>query len=329
MSRAGPRQGNVQRAIAAGFPALRWPGAFSVTMASGILSIAAAAQHFETLSWALLAVAVAVGIALAVAQRRELPARLGRARLPPDVAFAALTFVAAAAVVGSRLAAPNGVRFVLAVALWALAAAAWISLAPAGWRLLTRPGPAVDAARGEWCLAAVAPASLAVLAAELAAMRASRPWQLVAIVLWLVAIAAYALALTALARRLARRGLQLAELTPDWWIVMGALAIICLAASAIGTSEALTAAKVAWIVATALVPPLALAFALRLAIAGIGKAMTLWAGVFPLGMYSVASQRLSPLAGWPALHEVARLFLWVGLAAWALTLAATVWDERR
>lgn len=309
--------------------AVRWPGAFSITMASGILSIAAGQQHFETLSWVLFGVAAAVAVALVAAQRRVLPARLGRARLPPDVAFASLTAVAAAAVLGARLAARSGARFVLAIALWALAAALWLLMAPAVGRLLARPGAALDDARGEWCLAAVAPASLAVLAAALSTAHASKPWLLVAVVLWLIALAAYGLVITVLLRRLARRGLEAKELTPDWWIVMGALAIISLAASAIAKAEVLTADKVVWVAASALVPVLAVAFAARIATAGIGPPVGLWAGVFPLAMYSVASQRLAPFAGWHALHDVARVFLWIGVAAWAGALAANLLGPRR
>jgi tellurite resistance protein TehA-like permease len=74
---------------------------------------------------------------------------------------------------------------------------------------------------------------------------------------------------------------------------------------------------------------LGIAFAARIALAGIGRPITLWAAVFPLGMYSAASERLAPLAGWHALHDVARAFLWIGLAAWGASLAANVLALRR
>lgn len=41
--------------------------------------------------------------------------------------------------------------------------------------------------------------------------------------------------------------------------------------------------------------------------------------VFPLGMYAVASHRLSLVAEVPALQSLSRAMLWIALAAWGAT----------
>jgi tellurite resistance protein TehA-like permease len=49
-----------------------------------------------------------------------------------------------------------------------------------------------------------------------------------------------------------------------------------------------------------------------------------WAAVFPLGMYTVCTQNLIRLFGLPFLDLIPALFVWVALAAWALTFAGLV-----
>jgi tellurite resistance protein TehA-like permease len=54
----------------------------------------------------------------------------------------------------------------------------------------------------------------------------------------------------------------------------------------------------------------------------------LWSLVFPLGMYALASLRLSLAADFPPLSAISGVMVWVALAAWAATaagLVATSW----
>ncbi len=58
----------------------------------------------------------------------------------------------------------------------------------------------------------------------------------------------------------------------------------------------------------------------------------LWAMVFPLGMYALASLRLSHAAGLPLLSTVSAFMAWIALAAWAATaggLALSSWRAYR
>jgi tellurite resistance protein TehA-like permease len=50
-----------------------------------------------------------------------------------------------------------------------------------------------------------------------------------------------------------------------------------------------------------------------------------WGAVFPLGMYTVATARLSVAVEAPALMAIPRVSVYVALAAWTLTMAGLLW----
>ncbi|HET7847999.1 MAG TPA: C4-dicarboxylate ABC transporter, partial [Pseudolabrys sp.] len=59
---------------------------------------------------------------------------------------------------------------------------------------------------------------------------------------------------------------------------------------------------------------------------------TLWGLVFPLGMYALASLRLSQAADVPVLQTLSQAMVWVALAAWivtALGFAVATWRSYR
>jgi tellurite resistance protein TehA-like permease len=49
-----------------------------------------------------------------------------------------------------------------------------------------------------------------------------------------------------------------------------------------------------------------------------------WSLVFPLGMYTLATWRLSLAADFPPMQLMPRFIFWVALGAWALTMAGTL-----
>ena len=58
----------------------------------------------------------------------------------------------------------------------------------------------------------------------------------------------------------------------------------------------------------------------------------LWAMVFPLGMYSLASLRFSLAADFPLLRAASLAMLWISVAAWLATflaLAISSWQSFR
>lgn len=297
-------------------------------MATGIVSIAAAEQHFPVLALLLgvLAAAVFLWISIRIGMQLRRPAALGD---DPDIALRSFSFVAACAVLAARWHTDSAL---LAWTLGALAVGAWASLATyALFALRRRSTVELRAhARGAWLLASVACQALAVTAAELAHRTAPALLLDVALAYWTLGLVTYiALAALILARAIADRR---PPHSPDSWILMGALAIATLAASTITAAGSamrhaewtptLTrhATTALWVLASALIPALVSTQA-RCLIRSLHEHPARWAAVFPLGMYSVATASLTTQLHVTALHHIATVFFWIALAAWALSAA--------
>jgi len=322
-----------------------WAGAFNVVMATTIVSIAAREVGFELLSIVLLWTAVAALVSLAgldVWLARHPLALLRRAGQPGQ-GFHALGFVADGCVLGIRIARTPGAKVIIAAVLLGCAFVLWILIlgevaadrsrrGPRGRRQAPptipprrrrQAPPTIPSTqpRGEWLLAVVATEGLAILAARIARIERLPALRAGATVLWIAGGLAYVVIGAVLAHRAAQPRFGLADVSPDWWIVMGAPAIWCVAAVTITGAHRGTAggavAAVAWGLATTMLIVIAAADAMRSRRFGLRFTPERWTMVFPLGMYSVASWMLgrSLDAGW--LSELGRLWLAVALAAWA------------
>ncbi|MGE2725778.1 tellurite resistance/C4-dicarboxylate transporter family protein [Mycolicibacterium pulveris] len=303
------------------------PDAFAAVMATGIVSIAAADHGYHTVS-GVLGVLAAAGLAVLVAV-----AAIRWPKEPPDVADADVTvrlftFVAACAVLDSRYTSIPGVLWTLSV----LAATAWLvfvvllvrSFAKCRWHELR------ENARGAWELPSVGTSGLVLVTVALARHTGWDALLPVAVVLWVLAIAVYLVMTTLILARAFAARLDPDGFEPDAWILMGGLAIATLAGDQIhrdATGWVATAAWLVtvgtWVAATAWIPAL-LYFGLRhirrpgaLRFAGVW-----WAMVFPLGMYSVATDTTSEETGWFALSPISHVVYWIALGSWAVVAAA-------
>ncbi|ORA24839.1 C4-dicarboxylate ABC transporter [Mycobacterium angelicum] len=299
-------------------------------MATGILSIAAGKHEYTRISDALgvLATAALVALAglvmaLALAKRNAL-----WDLTDPDVTLRLFTFVAACAVLDSRLASSAAVMYVLG----AVALSSWLALALLSARNMAkaRPWRALrDRAHGAWELASVGTSGLAIVATQVD-LHTPHHWGLwVAVPVWLVALCLYGLMTwLILWRAIAERA---KELEPDSWILMGGLAIATLAGDNIHTLAASWLAPTVrvltvttWVAATLWIPAL-IYFGLQrinrrpgmLHFAGVW-----WAMVFPLGMYSAATAATAAELGQRSLSTVSLVFFWVALAAWVIVASA-------
>ena len=84
--------------------------------------------------------------------------------------------------------------------------------------------------------------------------------------------------------------------------------------------------RIVWAWATFWVPLLLLFEIWKYAVRRVSPAYTpmLWSAVYPLGMYSVATLRLSRAGDFAALRPVAGVMLWIAVAAWVTALTALV-----
>jgi tellurite resistance protein TehA-like permease len=318
------------------------PGYFAVVMATGIISTGTYLLGPAWLSRALLAVAVAALVVLVVALAARLV--LFRSRVAadiraPDRVFGFFTITAGLDVLGVRLALA-GHPLVTAI-LAAVAAAIWLVLTygvPASL-LLTRSSDSVLAGvNGSWLLWIVATQSLSIAAAALVPAWPSQARLLapVSAALWSVGLLLYLMVVALIMSRWLTVPMTPATLGPPYWILMGATAISVFAgARDLGLPKtipviAATASFIdgftfaLWAFGTWWIP--------LLVILGLWRHVhhnwpltyepTLWSVVFPLGMYSVATLVFGKAAHLPFMHPLARVMLWVAVAAWALVAAA-------
>src|SRR5262249_6930228 len=129
------------------------------------------------------------------------------------------------------------------------------------------------------------------------------------------------------------------QLTPPYWINMGAMAISTLAGVRLvgeaGRMPLLTEllpflkgmTLLFWATGTWWIPMLLALGAWR----HLYKRVPLtyehgyWAAVFPLGMYTVCTQLLIRVLQLSFLQPIATVFVWIALAAWGVTFAGLAW----
>ncbi|WP_238396316.1 tellurite resistance/C4-dicarboxylate transporter family protein [Mycolicibacterium sp. CBMA 234] len=319
------------------------PGYFAVVMATGIVSTAMHLHGLDAVSELLLWIAGAAYVVLVAGNlaRIILFGADFRADLAdPQRSFTMFTFVAGTNVLGTRLAAQGNV--VPAVWLLGVGFLAWLVLGyliPWTAVLGHSDGPTLSRVNGTWFLAVVASQSVAVLAAALQPVLGTwhRELALLAVLCWSVGGFLYAGAAILVAVRMLLYPVSAQELTPPYWIAMGATAITVLAGARIvqmvdtpliaATRQLIAGVAVLFFgFGTWLIPVLIAAGVWRHLIQRVPLryATPLWSMVFPLGMYGVAGHFLGLADDVPALITFGDAEGWIALAAWAATFLAMV-----
>jgi tellurite resistance protein TehA-like permease len=160
---------------------------------------------------------------------------------------------------------------------------------------------------------------------------------------WGIGLGLYGIFITLFAYRIFFFDIEPDDITPLLWVVMGAAAITTNA----GSSLILTDTRIAfldsmrpfidgvtlimWAWATWWIPLLVLFGVWKHGVRGAPIRYTpmLWSLVFPLGMYAVASLKLSLAADFAPLRLVSGAMVWVALSAWALTAAGLMFSPWR
>jgi tellurite resistance protein TehA-like permease len=328
-----------------------YPGGFALVMATGIISNAMRLLGQRELSDALFAVALTalpwlalLTLARIVFYRRRLWADL----VNPRLVFSFFTIVAATDVVAVGLGLRGGGTAV--AALWILALIAWLALIYFSFGVLTflNTAQGVGVVHGGWLIAIVGTESL-VIPGTLVAPMAGDLGQAVFVLihmLWGVGIGLYGIFVTLFAYRIFFFEFGPDDITPLLWVVMGAAAISANAGSTLLLTDSgmpfLRAMRpfidgstlILWAWATWWIPLLVLFGVWKHGVLGVPLAYTpmLWSLVFPLGMYALASLRLSLASDFPPLRVLAGAMVWVAFAAWLATatgLALAAWRSFR
>lgn len=322
------------------------PAYFALVMATGIVAIAAHLQGHERLGTLLfwLNAAFFVGLTLATILRIiRYPSRLlaDVANHSRGVGF--FTVVAATGTFGTQLILQRQAAG-LATIFWATAAALWVAITYGVLAVLTvkreKPG-LVDGFNGGWLVIVVATQSVSILSTLIAQKLAVDLQPLLAfaaLVLWLGAGALYMWLMTLVFYRYTFERMSPADLTPPYWINMGAMAISTLAGATLLEHAALSPLVAElipfikgvtlffWAVASWWIPMLLLLGIWRYLIRGMPFAYDplYWGGVFPLGMYSVATLRLSQTLHAPFLFPLSEAFMVIAILVWTVTLFGMV-----
>jgi tellurite resistance protein TehA-like permease len=309
-----------------------------MVMATGIVSLAARLQGVGSVAWLLFGLNIAAWLVFCALSLLRL-ARFPR-RMLADLADhlrgpGFFTIVAGTAVLGSQFATFDLSRCV-AAALGALAGVLWLVLTYAIFTALTikENKPLLNKGiNGGWLLAVVATQSLAVLGAILAT-RLPQPWKLelnfFALSMWLWGGMLYIWMISLIFYRYTFFAFAAGDLTPPYWINMGAMAISTLAGSLLIVNapdapflQALLPfvkgfTVLYWATGTWWIPMLLVLAVWRY----VYKRFPLrydpmyWGAVFPLGMYSAATHEMTAALGLDFLGLVALAFFYAALAAW-------------
>ncbi len=322
------------------------PASFAMVMATGIVSIAASLVGLRLVSAGLFGLNVVMFCTLwvltgvrAFVCTRELVDDLVDHQRGPGF----LTAVAASCLLGSEFIL-TGRNVTAAVVLWVWSIVLWFCLTYTIFTAFTvkeEKPPLDEGITGAWLLAVVATQSIAVLSALIAAQ-----WQqpvrletnFFALSMWLFGGMLYIWMISLIFYRYTFFKLSPGDLTPPYWINMGAMAISTLAGSLliINSPDApflhslLSFLKgftvFYWATGTWWIPMLVVLAIWR----HVYKRFPLrydplyWGAVFPIGMYAVSTYRMAQAMDLDFLLGVARAFVYVALTAWAVAFAGLV-----
>jgi tellurite resistance protein TehA-like permease len=315
-----------------------YPGCFALVMATGIISNALYLEDHRALSGALFvvnAIAFAWLIGATFVRAVRFPRALWADLIDPRFVFSFFTTVAAGDVFGLGLFLRGFGP--LAAALWLVALALWFCLIYLSFGVLTFLNTAhrADVVHGGWLIAIVGTESLVILGTQIApALGALAPAVFVLIhMLWGIGLALYGIFIVLFAHRIFFFEFEPDDITPLLWVVMGAAAISTNAGSAPLLNEpalpflqsmrpfidGMTLIMWAW--GTWWIPLLLLFGLWKHGVCRLPLTYTptLWSLVFPLGMYALASLRLSLASDFPPLRAISLAMVWIALLVWTAT----------
>lgn len=323
------------------------PAYFALVMATGIVSIACYLLQMPWIALALFWINIAAFAILVVLTAMRLaifPRELLTDLIDHKRGVGFFTTVAASCVLGSQFLVIAEIR-VVAVALWCLGIVLWCLLTYVIFTsfAVKKTKPTLpEGIHGGWLVAVVATQAVSLLGSMLAdGFGAYRePVLFFALAKWLVGGMLYIWIISLIFYRYSFFPMSPADLAPPYWINMGAMAISTLAGVSLITvaDDSAILSQLSpflkgftllfWATATWWIP--------MLVILGVWRHVYMrfrlvydpqyWGAVFPLGMYTACTYRLALGLDLPYLEIIPIFFIYIALAAWALTFIGMVYS---
>jgi tellurite resistance protein TehA-like permease len=327
------------------------PAYFGMAMATGIISIAAHLLALPMLARALFGLNILIYALLWLLTLLRLwlhPTRFFQDMVDHLRGPGYFTTVAASGVLGSQCLLIAGSRN-WGIALWGLALVLWLALTYTIFTAFTikTHKPSLDEGiSGGWLLAVVATQSLAALGTLLAA-EVGQPYRLelnfFALSMWLWGGMLYIWMMSLIFYRYNFFRFSPSDLSPPYWINMGAMAISTLAGSQLilnAPDAPLLHALLPflkgvtvfyWATGTWWIPMLLVLAVWRHGVMRFPLRYDplYWGAVFPLGMYGACTQHMRLALSLEFLGYLPWLFLAIALAAWALAFMGLAFDVRK
>ena len=311
-----------------------------MVMATGIVSVAAQLEGMPALArplvWLNVAMYVLLWVLLLIRIVRY-PRQFVADLYDHNRSVGFFTTVAATCVLGNQFIVVTPVPGV-AIALWLVGIVLWALVTYSVFTILTikpdKPSLA-DGLNGAWLVAVVAAQAVSTLgslvAEHLDAARA--PALFLALVLWLGGGMLYLWIIALIFYRYTFLPLDPRQLAPPYWINMGAMAISTLAGtlllSRVGDWPLLAdlapflqgATLLFWATATWWIPLLLALGFWRHVVRRVPLAydVVYWSMVFPLGMYTACTRRLTLVLDLPWLGILPQITFYIALATWCVT----------
>jgi len=318
------------------------PGDFAFVMATGIMSTGTFLLGPSWLSQALLIIAsigfAALVVALVIRLTRY-PSQVAADFRAPERVFGFFAVSASCDLLGTRYASAG--HPMVTTVLACLAAIVWFGLTyavPASLLLSNPRGSVLGGVDGTWLLWVVGTQSLSTDASALVPVWPSQSELLTtaAVALWSVGLVLYLLLVSLILLRWLTVEMTPATLSPPYWILLGATGITALAGTDILDLPATHPAVhviagfvkgvcfVFWSFGTWWIPLLIVLGFWRHVLRRwpLRYESALWAVVFPIGMYSVATLTFGKAVGLSFMAPLGRTALWVAFAAWLVLAAA-------